>query len=84
MTSPSASDHDRARDIVENDVCTLCGGGFVFVEEETTYEPRSTTYACTNHREHGTGQCPGTVLTLYGDGHISRRVYGRGNVPVDR
>lgn len=80
----SIADEGRARRLVEDDVCTLCGGGFVVVNEETTYEPRSRTYACTNHRDHGTGRCPGTIITLYGDGHISRRVYGRGNVPFDR
>ena len=83
MTSTADADHDRGNELIENDVCTLCGSGFVFVEEEATYEPRSTTFACANHRDHGSGRCPGTIVTLYGDGHISRRVYGRGNVTVN-
>lgn len=78
----TGSDHERIRALIEADVCTLCESGFVIVKEETTYEPRSWVYACEDHREHGDGTCPGTIIRLYDDGHVTRRVYGRGTVPM--
>lgn len=82
MASTQFPDFTAAREVVEEDVCSICGSGLEVRAEETTYEPRSVVYACVEHRDHGSGDCPGTVVTLYGDGHINRRVYGRGTVPI--
>ena len=72
-----------ARAVVEEDVCSICGSGLEVRKEEATYEPRSVVYVCANHRDHGSGDCPGTTVTLYGDGHINRTIYGRGTVPIE-
>ncbi|MDX1747021.1 MAG: hypothetical protein R3324_13880 [Halobacteriales archaeon] len=84
MSSTQFPDFPAARAVVEGNVCSICGSDLVVREEETTYEPRSVVYVCTDHRDHGSGDCPGTVVTVYGDGHITRTVYGRGTVPIAR
>lgn len=77
-TQRTSSKSDEQHPAGDQDSCPHCGRGFQFVREEEPLEPRSTVFACEAHDVYGDGDCPGTILRVYEDGHVSRHVYGRG------